>query len=79
MIVKKYLIKLKNPDSISQPDTGFTKNEIGDLFEALDMFNGIKSISAYDLLEAEKQGPARNITTLSKSFDQILGGLIFIL
>ena len=61
-------------------DSGFSKAEITDLFEALDMFKGIQPISAYELLRAEQQnGGPRNITTLSESFDRILGGLKLII
>lgn len=66
------LKNLKPTDLIKE--SGFTKAELIDLYETLDMFNTVKPVSAYDLLQINKQETTHNISTLSKNFDRILGG-----
>jgi hypothetical protein len=54
---------------------GFTRSEVSDLYEALDMFKSIKATSAFDLLrQSEAERTPLFITTLSDGFDKILGG-----
>ncbi len=45
------------------------------MFEALDMFKlNTVPVTAFDLLQLDKEKTVRNITTLSSNFDAILGG-----
>ena len=53
---------------------GFTRAELNDLYEALNMYDSIKSISAYDLYMNEQKHSVSHITTFSDEFDRILGG-----
>ena len=59
----------------NKSEAGFTKAELSDLFETLDMYKSVTPVTAFDLLTKENQESSRNITTLSNSFDKILGGL----
>ena len=53
---------------------GFTRFELNDLYQAANMYDSIKPISAYDLFMNEQKHLVSHITTFSDGFDRILGG-----
>jgi RAD51-like protein 2 len=67
------LANLKPTDLIK--DFGFSKNDVADLNETLNLYQtSTKPLTLYDLLKEQEQRKHLHLSTLSKSFDEILGG-----